>query len=77
MGDYRRRGMSTVLWLIVVMELSKSICARNRGQQACRRPGPKMGREKGKGREMGAGPKSRTEQLTVQYNFQSQTSKNF
>jgi len=40
------------------MELSRSICAR--GQQARRPPGPKMGREKEKGREMGAGPENRT-----------------
>jgi len=43
-----------------VMELSRSICAHDRGQQACRPPGPKMERKKGKGREMGAGPQNRT-----------------
>ena len=52
--------MSTVLWLIVVMELSKSICAHDKGQQARRPPSPKMGREKGEGREIEAGPKNRT-----------------
>jgi len=31
-----------------------------RGQQARRPPGPKMGRENGKGREIAAGPQERT-----------------
>jgi len=42
------------------MELSRSIHAHDRGQQAYRPPGPKTGRKKGMSREMRAGPKKRT-----------------
>jgi len=53
-------GLPVEIFYISVTELSRSICACDRGKQAHRLPGPKMGREKGKGREMGAGPQNTT-----------------
>jgi len=50
-----------------VTELSRSICAYDRGQQACTPPGPKMRREKGKRKGDGscAPPKKNSDNYTL------------